>query len=210
MGSGESIDAILSGRLQAHIASPASAAFITLGNAQSRAKSGKDLIGPTDNLVLSPVVIAMWKPMAEALGWGKKPIGCADILTLARNPKGWQAYGFPQWGRFKFGHKHPQFSNSGLISLVAEVYAGTGKTKGLTLADVSKPRIAEFLGGIEQSVLHRGSSTGFFGRRMFSSGPQYLSAAVLYESMVVQSYTQSSTLPFPVVAIYSKEVTLWS
>src|SRR6516162_1369530 len=57
MGSGETIDNILSGRLQAHLASPASAAFIKLGNADSRAKTGKDLIATTDNLVLSPVVI---------------------------------------------------------------------------------------------------------------------------------------------------------
>ena len=139
MGSGESIDAILSGRLQAHLASPASAAFITLGNAQSRAKTGKDLIGSTDNLVLSPVVIAMWKPMAEALGWGKKPVGWADILALARDPEGWKTYGFPQWGQFKFGHTHPEYSNSGLISLIAEVYAAAGKTKGLTLADLNEP-----------------------------------------------------------------------
>ena len=123
MGSGESIENILSGQLQAHIASPASAAFIKLGNAESRSKTGKDLISSTDNLVLSPVVIAMWKPMAEAIGWGQKPIGWADILALARNEKGWQAYGYPQWGKFKFGHTHPEYSNSGLISLIAEAYA---------------------------------------------------------------------------------------
>jgi Ca-activated chloride channel family protein len=210
MGSGESVDAILSGRVHAHLASPASAAFITLGNAQSRAKTGKDFIGPTENLVLSPVVIAMWKPMAEALGWGKKAVGWADVLALARNPAGWEAYGYPQWGRFKFGHTHPEYSNSGLISLVAEVYAATGKTRGLSVADVDRLHTGEFLAGIEQSVVHYGSSTGFFGRKMFASGPQYLSAAVLYESMVVESYTQTATLPFPVVAIYPKEGTFWS
>jgi len=59
LGSGETIDNILSGRMHAHLASPASAAFIKLGNGESRAKTGKDLIAATDNLVLSPVVIAM-------------------------------------------------------------------------------------------------------------------------------------------------------
>jgi len=209
MGSGEAIDEVLEGRTQAHIVSPASAAFIKLGNAKSQSKYGKDLIGSTDNLVLSPVVIAMWKPMAEALGWGKKPIGWSDILALARSQKGWEAYGYSQWGRFKFGHTHPQFSNSGLISLFAEVYAASGKTAGLTVADVNKPHTAEFLAGIEKSIVHYGSSTGFFGRQMFSSGPQYLSAAVLYENMVTESYSQSN-LPFPVVAIYPKEGTFWS
>jgi len=200
---------VLAGRRQPHIISPASAAFIKLGNAQSQQSSGRDLVGSTENLVLSPVVIAMWKPMAEAIGWGKKPIGWADILSLARDHGGWKTYGYPQWGQFKFGHTHPQFSNSGLISLFAEVYAATGKTAGLTLADVNKPRTGEFLEGIERSVVHYGSSTGFFGRKMFSAGPQYLSAAVLYENMVIESYSQGN-LPFPVVAIYPKEGTFWS
>src|SRR5262249_26538550 len=83
MGSGDAIDELVSGSRQAHLTSPASAAFIKLGNAQSRAKTGKDLLGPTETLMLSPVVIAMWKPMAEAIGWGKKPIGWSDILSLA-------------------------------------------------------------------------------------------------------------------------------
>jgi Ca-activated chloride channel homolog len=209
MGSGEAIDEVLEGRRQPHLISPASAAFIKLGNAQSRSKYGKDLISSTDNLVLSPVVIAMWKPMAVALGWGKKQIGWSEILALARSQKGWEAYGYPQWGRFKFGHTHPQFSNSGLISLFAEIYAASGKTAGLTVADVNRPRTADFLSGIEKSVVHYGSSTGFFGRQMFSTGPQYLSAAVLYENMVIESYSQN-TLPFPVVAIYPKEGTFWS
>ena len=209
MGSGETIDNILSGRLQAHLASPASAAFIKLGNSESRTKTGKDLIASTDNLVLSPVVIAMWKPMAEAIGWGKKPLGWSDILALARNEKGWQAYGFPQWGRFKFGHTHPEFSNSGLISLFAEAYAAAGKTAGLKLADLEKPQSKQFIAGVEQSVVHYGSSTGFFGRKMFANGPEYLSAAVLYESMVVESYSERN-LPFPIVAIYPKEGTFWS
>jgi Ca-activated chloride channel family protein len=209
MGSGETIDNILSGRLQAHIASPASAAFIKLGNAESRSKTGKDLIGSTDNLVLSPVVIATWKPMAEAMGWGKKPLGWSDILALARDPKGWSAHGYPQWGKFKFGHTHPEFSNSGLISLFAEAYAASGKTAGLSLNDLSKPQTRQFLSGVEQSVVHYGSSTGFFGRKMFANGPEYLSAAVLYESMVVESRSQTD-LPMPVVAIYPKEGTFWS
>ena len=210
MGSGELIDEVLSGTRQPHLISPASAAFIKLGNAQSQSKTGHELIGPTENLVLSPVVIAMWKPMAEAIGWGKKPIGWSDILALASSQKGWQAYGYPQWGQFKFGHTHPKYSNSGLISLFAEVYAATGKSAGLTVADVDKPHTAAFVEGIERSVVHYGSSTGFFGRKMFASGPQYLSAAVLYESMVVESYGSAEQLAFPVVAIYPKEGTFWS
>jgi Ca-activated chloride channel family protein len=211
MGSGELKDAVLEGRVQAHLISPASAAFITLGNAESEAQAGKPLVGPTRKLVLSPVVIAMWKPMAEALGWGEKPVGWSDIIEMAQNEQGWAAHGFPQWGRFKFGHTHPEFSNSGIISLFAEVYAGAQKVRGLTLEDVGRSEVGQYLGNIERSVVHYGRSTGFFGSKMFSNGPQYLSAAVLYENMVIESYDSSKyTLPFPVVAIYPKEGTFWS
>jgi len=209
-GSGELVDGLINGTDKAQIASPASSAFIKLGNAQWRAKHGKDLFSHTDNLLLSPVVIAMWQPMAEAMGWGKTPVGWADILKLAKDPQGWQSLGYPQWGRFKFGHTHPQFSNSGLISLFAELYAATGKKTGLTAEDIARPETARFLGDIEGSVVHYGSSTGFFGKKMFANGPQYMSAAVLYENMVIEAYGQKTAPQFPIVAIYPKEGTFWS
>jgi Ca-activated chloride channel family protein len=214
MGSGEMMTEILEGRLQAHLASPASAAFIELGDAESLARTGKPLVGDTENLVLSPVVIAMWKPMAEALGWGKEDkeggVGWSDILDMATSAEGWAKYDYPQWGKFKFGHTHPEYSNSGIISLFAEVYAGAGKVSDLTLEDVERPEVGAFLETIEKSVVHYGSSTGFFGRKMFAGGPQYLSAAVLYENMVIESYDSDHALPFPVVAVYPKEGTFWS
>ena len=217
MGSGEQMTEILAGRLQADLVSPASGLFVTLANAESRGAGKGDLVGDTQSLVLSPVVIAMWRPMAEALGWPEKPVGWRTVLDVVKNDKGWDAYGHPEWGEFKFGHTHPEYSNSGLISLCAEVYAGAGKTKDLTLEDVNDPKVGEFLSDIEKGVVHYGSSTGFFGRKMFERGPQFLSAAVMYENMVVESYggvggvtDASYNLPFPVVAIYPSEGTFWS
>jgi Ca-activated chloride channel family protein len=212
MGSGECIDEVIRGVRKPHLISPASAAFIQLGNAESKEKNGTALVGPTKNLVLSPVVIAMWKPMAEALGWGKKPVGWADIRDIANAADGWVGRGHADWGSFKFGHTHPDFSNSGLISIFAEIYAATGKNENITPEDVRSPKTAQFLHDIEKSVLHYGSSTGFFGKKMFANGPQFLSAAVLYENMVIESYGKEyqDKLPFPVVAVYPKEGTFWS
>jgi Ca-activated chloride channel family protein len=85
-------------------------------------------------------------------------------LQLARNKDGWKAYGYPQWGQYKFGHTHPDYSNSSLISLFGTVYAATGKTAGLQATDIREPDVGDYLRGIETSVLHYGSSTGFFGR----------------------------------------------
>jgi Ca-activated chloride channel family protein len=209
MGSGEAINETLDGRRQPHIISPASSAFIEIGNARSRSMYGNDLVGTTQSLVRSPVVIAMWKPMAESLGWGKNPIGWSDIAKVVRNPKGWAAYGHPEWGKFKFGHTRPPYSTSGLNSLIMEVYAASGRTSNVTLADVNSPRTTDFLANIEKSIVYYGSSTGFYGRLMFSGDPQSLSAAVLYENMVIESFSGAKR-PFPIVAIYPKEGTFWS
>lgn len=207
MGSGESKDDILAGRLKAHVWSPASGLFIRLGNAESMAK-GQPLVGPTRDLVLSPIVIAMWKPMAEALGWPLKPIGWSDVLTLAKSAKGWGDFGHPEFGAFKFGHTHPEYSNSGLASILIELYAATGKVRGLDLEDLRKPQTAKYLSEIEQSIVHYGRSTGFFGKRLYEDGPAYLSAAVMYENMVIESYTRPRNPPL--VSIYPKEGTIWS
>ncbi len=209
MGSGECVEEILEGKRETHLVSPASEAFIKLGNAESQARLGRNLVGNTENLVLSPVVIAMWKPMAEALGWPNRPLGWADVHTMALDDAGWAGKGFPQWGRFRFGHTHPEYSNSGIISLFAETYAATGKVQNLTLADVQAPATGDYLEEIESAIVHYGRSTGFFGRKMFDNGPEYLSASVLYENMVIESYGKEN-LPFPVVAIYPKEGTFYS
>src|SRR5262249_13021570 len=55
-------------------------------------------------------------------------------------------------------------------------------------------------------------STGFFAEKMFSGGPGYLSAAVLYENLVVESALNPAykSKPFPVVAVYPREGTFWA
>jgi Ca-activated chloride channel family protein len=94
--------------------------------------------------------------------------------------------------------------------LLAEVYAGSGKTKNLTVADVNSPDVRHYVEAIEKSVVHYGESTGFFGKKMFAHGPEFLSAAVLYENLVIESYDPKYQLPFPIVAIYPQEGTFWS
>jgi Ca-activated chloride channel homolog len=210
MGSGELVREVLDGKRKPDLVSPASGVFVELANDEYQERVGKDLIGPTRNLVLSPVVIAMWKPMAEALGWPAKELGWGDIITLADDPKGWASYGHPEWGRFKLGHTHPYHSNSGILSLLAEVYAATGKTRGLRVADVQAPATVRFVSAVERSIVHYGRSTGFFGRKLTAHGPKFLSAAVLYESIVIASHAPGQHINPPLVAIYPKEGTFWS
>ncbi|WP_437896438.1 substrate-binding and vWA domain-containing protein [Sorangium sp. So ce124] len=212
MGSGEAVQSITSGELKAHAFSPASAVYISLLNNAWSAKTGrpKPLSPAGDPLVLSPIVVAMWKPMAEALGWPGKPIGWSNLIKVSADPKGWGALGHPEWGRFKLGHTHPEYSNSGLLAVLAEAYAGARKTRGLTAADLDAKPTQDYLRTIEQTLVHYGKSTGFFGDKMLARGPAYLSAAVLYENLVIESYAKRGDAPFPIVAVYPVEGTFWS
>lgn len=216
IGSGLSMQEIVSGTIQPDIWSPAGSVWLTLINAMWQKQHNSDLVatGATDSpsLVTSPVVIAMWKPEAEALGWPSKPIGWSDIAALSTNPLGWAAYGHPEFGDFKFGHTRPDDSNSGLDAIIAENYAALGKVRELSLADVNNPVTRDFVANVESSIIHYGDSTGFFANEMFTKGPDYLSATVMYESLVVQANDgkQYPHLAFPVVAIYPKEGTFYS
>ncbi len=211
MGSGEAVQGIVAGTLKPHVFSPASALYVTmLNNAwAARTASAKALSPAGEPLVLSPIVVAMWKPMAEALGWPAKSIGWSDLLKVNANPRGWGALGHPEWGRFKLGHTHPEYSNSGLQAILAEAYAGAKKTRGLTAADLDKKETVAKLTEIEQTIVHYGKSTGFFSDKMLARGPSYLSAAVLYENLVIESYAKPPS-SFPIVAVYPTEGTFWS
>jgi Ca-activated chloride channel family protein len=219
MGSGEAMQDVLDGRLKPAVFSPASGAYVTLLNDawQSRDGHTAPLAPAGDSIVLSPIVIAMWRPMAEALGWPRRHLGWSDIIAIGRERAGWAKYGRPEWGEFKLGHTHPEFSNSGLLAVLAEAYAGAGKTRGLSEADIRAPKTRKFMSAVESSLVHYGKSTGFFAEKMVARGPSYLSAAVLYENLVIESYAQGAPgadprpkADVPLVAIYPREGTFWS
>jgi len=214
MGSIESERGIMDGSLQPVVWSPASSIYLPIANSEWKSSHSDDLYtGTPSDLVLSPVVIAMWRPMAQALGWPDKDIGWSDIAQLAASEEGWSAYGHPEWGKFKFGHTHPEYSNSGIVSIIAEAYAGADKLRGLTETDLQSQKVIDFMTNVEKGIIHYGTSTGFFGDRMFERGPSYLSAAVLYENLVVTQETKrisGESSQIPVVAIYPKEGTFWS
>lgn len=214
MGSTDSMNQILNGAIQPTVWSPASRILLPVANDEwGKQNNGAMLVDENAPLlVLSPVVIAMWKPMAEALGWPNKPLGWSDIAELAASGKTWADFGRPEWGPVQFGHTHPDYSSSGVSTIIALCYAATGKTRGLTVADVQDPKVAKFVRDVQSGVIHYGESTGFFADQMFNRGPGYLSAAVLYENLVIESYNRDRypNVSLPVVAIYPKEGAFWS
>jgi Ca-activated chloride channel homolog len=206
--------------------SPAASAWGEVVN-QRRADQGKKAVLPTGKpFMLTPLVIAMPQPMAEALGYPNTPIGYGDILRLANDPAGWGAFAHPEWGPFRLGKTNPNFSTSALNATIAQYYAASGKTSGLTLEDLNRPDVDAFARSIESSVVHYGDTTLTFLNNLYradqrGTGLTYVSAVAVEEKSVVDfnrgnpdGILDPGEKPkpprVPLVAIYPKEGTLFS
>ena len=211
--SGGSYQAIMNGDIQPVIWSPGSGIWVEKANQTWRDRTGRPLIPNADDCPATlhiPLVIGMWRPMAEALGWPDTPIGWGDLADLATNPDGWAAHGHPEWGKFKFGHAHPDFSNSAMLSMIAEVYAAAGKTAGLTVDDVKSEPVRERVAAVEQAIVHYGKWDKWILDKMVERGPEYLHATPTYENNVVlYNMERADELRFPLVSIYPREGTFW-
>jgi Ca-activated chloride channel homolog len=209
--------------------SPASSAWVRL--LQQRIvganRAGLKLVsGDPPSMVATPLVVAMPRPMAEALGWPSKQLGWADLLRLSRNRQGWGKFGHAEWGAFKLGKTNPNLSTSGLNATIGAFFAATGHTSDLTARDVADPEVQAFVAGVEQSVVHYGDTTLTFLSNLQraddrGAGLSYISA-VAVEEKSVWDYNQGNpsgdpaTLGkhpkphVPLVAIYPQEGTLLS
>jgi Ca-activated chloride channel family protein len=205
--SGTARQQIVDKTLEPVVWSPSNSLWKSVLNFEADQELGGSGPGDADPLLLNPVVIAMWRPMAEALGWPGKPIGLKDILDLNANPQGWGAFGHPEWGPFKYAHTNPEVSSTGLSAVTAEFYAGAGKTSNLTEDDVNNPDVRTFVQSIESSIVHYSSTTTIFKDNIRQGGMSYISAIALEEQTVIE--LNKTNMPTPLVAIYPKEGTFW-
>jgi Ca-activated chloride channel homolog len=206
--------------------SPASSTWGQLVNHRLQEAGQQPIVGEARPFMLTPLVIAMPQPMAEALGWPDTPIGWEDVLALSRDPEGWAAQGRPEWGPFKLGKTNPHFSTSGLSALLAQYYASTGKTSGLTVEDVRSADVVSDAADIERAVTHYGDTTLTFLNNLYRNDARgsalAYASAVAVEEVSVTHYNRGNPdgvlepgeVPeeprIPLVAIYPKEGTLFS
>ncbi|MGI9017195.1 MAG: substrate-binding domain-containing protein [Euzebya sp.] len=207
--------------------SPASAAWGQVLN-QRLIDQGQSPIAPEDftPFMLTPLVIAMPQPMAEALGYPDTPIGWGTLLDLANDPQGWAAFGHPEWGPFRLGKTNPNFSTSGLSALIAQYYALADKTRGLTTEDIRRPDVLQGAEAIESAVVHYGDTTLTFLNNLYRNDARgaaltYASAVAIEEVSLI-NYNRGNpdgvlepgeeVVPprIPLVAIYPEEGTLFS
>lgn len=207
--------------------SPAASSWGAVLN-QRLADAGREPMAPTDAtpFMLTPLVIAMPKPMADALGYPEQPIGWSRIAQLATDPAGWASLGHPEWGPFRLGKTNPNFSTSGLSALIAQTYAATGKTRDLGGEDLADPAVQQFSKNIESAVVHYGDITMTFLNNWFRADRRgtaltYASAVAVEEKSVIDYNLgnpdgvldpgeEPRKPKIPLVAVYPSEGTLYS
>lgn len=206
--------------------SPAASAWGAVLDQRLTAGGRKAMANQGTPFMNTPLVIAMPKPMAEALGYPQTALGWADILRLANDSQGWAAYGHPEWGPFRLGKTNPNFSTSGLHAAIASNYAATNKTSGLTAEDLARPDVIEFNKRVESAVVHYGDTTLTFLNNWYRADQRsnpytYVSAVAIEEKSVIDynngnpdGVLQQGEDPrkpkVPLVAVYPKEGTLFS
>jgi Ca-activated chloride channel family protein len=205
--------------------SPASSSWVVIVRQRLAERDAPNILpDSTASLAQTPLVIAMPRPMAQAMGWPDQSIGWSDILSLANDPAGWGTLGHPEWGRFRLGKTNPNFSTSGLSATIGAYFAATGLSSDLTEANIADPKVIEFVKGVEAAVVHYGDTTLTFLDNLLKAddrgaGLTYISA-VTVEEKSVWDYNQGnpkgnpaelgehSPPRTPLVAIYPKEGTL--
>lgn len=135
----------------------------------------------------SPLVIGMWRPVAESLGWPGLPLGWLDIGSLAADPSAWSYYSGGDYGEsLRLSHAHPGLSGAGTSTLLAIVQAAQSKSDAVSPEDIAQPIVQASVGAFESAVSSFNTSTDNLGKTMVERGPGYLGAGVMYESTIVQ------------------------
>ena len=99
---------------------------------------------------------------------------------------GWGAIdGKPEWGHFKFGHTHPNQSNSGIMALILLACEYYQKPSGLTVNDVMSKEFQDFMIDFERGVIGLSNSTGNMMKEMVLKGPSGYDALLVYESVAI-------------------------
>ena len=224
-------DEDLDGGKKPDVWSPASSSWAVIVRQRTSAADRPDLIpgeraSDLPSIAQTPLVLAMPKPMAEAMGWPGKALGFGDLLALSREPSGWGKFGHPEWGQFRLGKTNPNFSTSGLNATIGSYFAATGVSSDLTAANVADPKTVAYVKGVEQAVVHYGDTTLTFLSNFQDAddrgqGLSYISAVTIEEKSV-WDYNEGNptgdpkTLGkhpkprVPLVAVYPKEGTLFS
>ncbi len=182
LSSRQIIDGVLNGSLKAQVIVPSSEVFLELADRESKLKTGKPLLGEKTVFMRQPLVIAIRRPMAEAMGWPGKDLGWADVLEIARN--GWKTAGHPEWGSLRLVLGNPNLSDAGMHATVSASLAILGNSKGLNEEDFRSPALVEATKALDGAVVWYPPSIEEFVRNEVMGVPPHCHMAVLPEHLL--------------------------
>jgi ABC-type Fe3+ transport system substrate-binding protein len=186
MGSLEGAQAVLAGNPKINVWSPASSLYEDVFLQEWLLKYGKSPIARKEILALSPMVFVMWAERYDAFITRYKELNFLTLSQALHEPSGWDAIAQkPEWGVFKFGHAHPNQSNSGLQTLVLMACDFHKKSRNLSLKDILNPAFQSWMNGVESAATGMSNSTGNMMRDMVLRGPSSFDALFVYESVVI-------------------------
>src|SRR4029453_1203983 len=178
--------AVLAGDKRIQGWSPASALYKDTFVQEWAVKQSGNPILREEALALTPMVFVMW---AERHAAYKAKLGAVSFETVSRalaEKSGWAGIaGKPEWGLFKFGHTHPNESNSGLMTLVLMAYDFHKKSRGLELKDVLDPGFQTWMADFQPGVSGPSKPTGTPMRATVLRGPSTFDVLLVYESVAI-------------------------
>ncbi|MDH5400992.1 MAG: substrate-binding domain-containing protein [Candidatus Heimdallarchaeota archaeon] len=203
IGSGKGTIQIANGANQPVIWSPASRFWLPILNLHWQKNHDSPIVDiHSPSIVVSPTVIATWKFYQEE----NNITSINDLHTLALTDPD-----------FTFAHTDPFSSNSGFGGVIMEVATAVGKDPELlTLEDLQKNEVQQWMRELESKAVQYGSSTGFLGKMMANEGPDKLKVALLYENLIIeknkelQAKIDTGEIPadHTLVAVYPHEGTI--
>ena len=153
------------------------------------------IVGTTVRYAATPVVIALWRGSAGGLGPADQQ-GWASLLRKGSEDSS-----------FHWSHGSPRASASGMLALVAEFYAGAGKTYGLTKDDADREDVRRYVTQIEKTIArYGGEGDAALVEYLLKEGQKALSATVMPEASVFDFNQRSRSAKLD--AIYPAEGTL--
>ena len=197
------VNAVLDGSAVFQAMTPDSSVWLGQLDEAWSEQAGSGAVGETVRYAVSPVVIAMWEDLAREMGWPDRSISWQDLLNRAQADP-------------DFRWSHPSTSSaSGLLATLAEFYAGAGKTRGLTIEDVTAQETLDYVAALEKTVRYYGEGDEpAIIERALEEGRGFLDAFVVQEQMVTYFNTHRTppadgSLQERLVALYPSEGALW-
>jgi Ca-activated chloride channel family protein len=182
-GTMESADKVINGKADADAAWFANAKYVLSDPA------GQARVKMQEKIMLSPLVIGVSQSDAQRLGWsGDAKVTWKAVAEAAKA------------GQLRYAMSNPASSNQGFMALMGVAAAFADKPEALTLADVRKDRVREFLAGYKLV----GDNSTYLSERFIEKQGAEVNAFINYESWLL-SLNQSGKLREPLALVYPHE-----